>query len=246
MQKRQKFAFTLIELLVVIAIIAILAAILFPVFAKARAKAQQISCLSNLKQISTAMQMYSQDYDEWMPAVNFAGYPQGLWGSPIWNQYGWGYMWIPLQPYIKNTQIYTCPSANPQLIGAPGDQYGQINLSYGYNEYIYNIQHGWSSLAALGGSQYGVASIAVVADSRFAGIFNDWDGGSTGSGTPYQLTFLARVALADGNTPRHEGSNIGFADGHAKFIPESGIICPQPNGAAGEYPIVNPAAASQL
>lgn len=246
MQTQKRLAFTLIELLVVIAIIAILAAILFPVFARAREKALQISCLSNLKQISTAMQMYAQDYDEWMPAVNFANYPNGLWRSPIWNQYGWGYMWIPLQPYIKNIQIYACPAARLQILGRNGYQFGPINLSYGYNEYIYNLQHGWSSLASLGGSQYGVASIAVVADSRFVGIFNDWDGGSTGGGTGYPLNYLARITLADGNKPRHDGANVGFADGHAKFIPFNGIQCPRAGGSAGEYPIVNPAAASQL
>ncbi|MDX1931792.1 MAG: DUF1559 domain-containing protein [Capsulimonadales bacterium] len=99
---RKQGGFTLIELLVVIAIIAILAAILFPVFAQAREKARQASCLSNTKQLGLAMLMYAQDYDE-----IFAGsysFPNG------WNvcpQFIWADM---IQPYVKNIQLMSCPS----------------------------------------------------------------------------------------------------------------------------------------
>src|SRR5688500_18904923 len=113
----RKRGFTLIELLVVIAIIAILAAILFPVFAKAREAARKTSCLNNLKQIGTGMMMYAQDYDENMPAAAFGNYPNGLWGSPLWNDYGWTYIFPLLDPYTKNSQIYACPSAPVQLVG---------------------------------------------------------------------------------------------------------------------------------
>ena len=99
-------AFTLIELLVVIAIIAILAAILFPVFAQAREKARGISCLSNLKQGSLAYQMYTQDYDETTPLQN----------SPVTardaNNYfvvSGGYWYMLLQPYVKNWQTDDLP-----------------------------------------------------------------------------------------------------------------------------------------
>lgn len=99
--KRQRWGFTLIELLVVIAIIAILAAILFPVFAQAREKARQTACLSNTKQMGTATMMYVQDYDETYPSGMYAA-NQSLRQPEVWfNQ---------LQPYIKNTNVYQCPS----------------------------------------------------------------------------------------------------------------------------------------
>ena len=93
--------FTLIELLVVIAIIAILAAILFPVFAKAREKARGASCSANAKQVALGWMMYMQDYDGWYPTArqNMAGPPLGY--------ATWRYI---IEPYIKNTQMFTCPS----------------------------------------------------------------------------------------------------------------------------------------
>ena len=105
---RRNVAFTLIELLVVIAIIAILAAILFPVFAQAREKARGISCVSNGKQVGLALRMYSQDYDE--QNVGSYHYPNG-WSNGPW------FIWADsLQPYIKNTQLFACPSAPTRVL----------------------------------------------------------------------------------------------------------------------------------
>src|SRR5947208_1296323 len=102
--------FTLIELLVVIAIIAILAAILFPVFAKARGAARKSSCLSNMKQVSLAAMQYVQDYDERMPISGYRGTGAALGNSwdnrPIRDYYTW--RWA-IQPYAKNVQIFSCP-----------------------------------------------------------------------------------------------------------------------------------------
>ena len=97
MKRPQRSAFTLIELLVVIAIIAILAAILFPVFAQAREKARSATCLSNMKQLGNAVIMYVQDYD--------GAYPLAWHDDPA--LYGFDVM---LYPYVKNLQVYECPS----------------------------------------------------------------------------------------------------------------------------------------
>lgn len=139
-QNTYKKGFTLIELLVVIAIIAILAAILFPVFAQAREKARQTSCLSNLKQMGLGFMMYAQDYDETMPAAFILASPTGVVGIN-----GGGRAEIPYEhqilPYIKNDQIFSCPSdAQPRpprgisefYDGAYATRRPLVKRSYGY------------------------------------------------------------------------------------------------------------------
>src|SRR3712207_5618453 len=108
----RRSAFTLIELLVVIAIIAILAAILFPVFAQAREKARQASCLSNLKQITTGFVMYAQDYDETFPQWKWdQSYHSGTVNkndaTSLWHN--------AIYPYVKNAQVFACPSDKRRL-----------------------------------------------------------------------------------------------------------------------------------
>jgi prepilin-type N-terminal cleavage/methylation domain-containing protein/prepilin-type processing-associated H-X9-DG protein len=117
--KYVKRGFTLIELLVVIAIIAILASILFPVFARARENARRSSCLSNTKQIGLAIMQYSQDYDEKMPLVET---------SELAETVGWWMVMV--QPYAKSKQIAFCPSDSSVSASEP---LTYINVSYGYN-----------------------------------------------------------------------------------------------------------------
>lgn len=153
MNRIGKKGFTLIELLVVIAIIAILAAILFPVFAQARDKARQASCISNNKQYGLGLIMYVQDYDETNAIGAAQGQPSGTW---YWNyNLAVPYDWRPsvpptdgrynaarvhwgnsIQPYVKNYGILACPSGTKQIISA-ADTAAPLkafaNISYSYN-----------------------------------------------------------------------------------------------------------------
>lgn len=136
-------AFTLIELLVVIAIIAVLAAILFPVFAQAREKGRQASCTSNIRQLGTANLMYAQDYDECYPWV-------GRWGKAWPLSFGGFthradfYMPEALNPYVKNQDVFYCPSIDREdrgwlfskktgIVVTPKDN----GTSYFYNYWVY-------------------------------------------------------------------------------------------------------------
>ncbi|HVK04813.1 MAG TPA: prepilin-type N-terminal cleavage/methylation domain-containing protein [Armatimonadaceae bacterium] len=155
--RRAPSGFTLIELLVVIAIIAILAAILFPVFAQAREKARSTSCLSNLKQIGTAVTQYVQDYDETYPLAysrsvglgwqtNYLTYVPAGWAFGV-NAGYWRDLSVwsnSTQPYLKNYGVLTCPSAEevelagtpPVLVGGPGQP---VNVTYTLNAEMSSI-----------------------------------------------------------------------------------------------------------
>lgn len=191
---KRRSGFTLIELLVVIAIIAILAAILFPVFAKAREAARSSSCLSNLKQLGTAAQMYVQDYDgRFMPS----GQNPGI--TPRDR----------LHPYIKNLNVWVCPSeTNTAVRGMSDPRY----VSYMFNGQFQAVQD----------SEVLQPADMVMAHDADPGELgwtegNTWDSGATtdwphirdnGWGTQsYLLPWFVR----------HNGSfNVAYYDGHAK------------------------------
>ena len=142
---RNQRGFTLIELLVVIAIIAILAAILFPVFAQARAKARQTSCLSNTKQMALAVTMYLQDYEgQFFPyRESSSGITDGATNAPgCTSQCYPNYHFWPqiVNPYIKNYQVFGCPSARINKVNTLNPTTGIYGgtASYGMNSFLNN------------------------------------------------------------------------------------------------------------
>jgi prepilin-type N-terminal cleavage/methylation domain-containing protein/prepilin-type processing-associated H-X9-DG protein len=173
----KRAAFTLIELLVVIAIIAILAAILFPVFAQARSKARQVSCLSNLRQIGTAVATYRDDYEGITPIIRECS-PAPGWTPCQAGKVTLGWMDF-LLPYTKSYSIFKCPSDTteivpvptgvlPLLAAQPGQGYvfgdpsakpgGQNRCSYGYNM---NLANNGTSISDDAQVQYPATTIAV-------------------------------------------------------------------------------------
>ncbi len=183
--------FTLIELLVVIAIIAILAAILFPVFARAREKARQTSCLSNLKELGLGCLMYAQDYDERLP-----WHCRYIPGAADSSSNGWQGQ---IMPYIKNDQIFVCPS------------YNGTGLCGGYG---YNLSRDASG-AQVGCDYMRLAQCKYPAETI---ILGDSDG------TKW-IGHWSWPTVDQINRPgRHNaGDNFCMVDGHAKWYKTSYI-----------------------
>ncbi len=221
--KPQRKGFTLIELLVVIAIIAILAAILFPVFARARENARKTNCLSNLKQIGLGCMQYVQDYDE--------KYPPGLIGSgttaqgPVSQNTNFTTYWLTadiINAYVKNVKLFYCPSSPGTVMYAN---------HYGFNQNL------CQNFAAAGAVSIAMAQLTVPAEIIMcldAGPYMGNEGSLNspqGSFWYYPGTCCGRAPQGVGSTAltgfsqtdyvngRHfDGLNIAFADGHAKWV----------------------------
>jgi prepilin-type N-terminal cleavage/methylation domain-containing protein/prepilin-type processing-associated H-X9-DG protein len=205
--------FTLIELLVVIAIIAILAAILFPVFGRARENARKSSCQSNLKQIALGFMQYTQDYDELLIPITVGG------ATPNNSTEGTPFIWpVLLQPYLKSTQIYTCPS---NTTAAP-------SLCYTYNFEIARMpgSSNTRTLAALSlpaqtplfidavGYNYAPTALAFWTISTGG---NDTDGVRAPNSSGAGWVQGSGVAKVDANI-HMQGANYAFCDGHVKWL----------------------------
>jgi prepilin-type N-terminal cleavage/methylation domain-containing protein/prepilin-type processing-associated H-X9-DG protein len=206
--------FTLIELLVVIAIIAILAAILFPVFARAREKARSAACQSNLKQIALAVLMYVQDYDERFPKIWHHNCP----GSPAPNPANWKDVCV---PYIKNAQLWACPSTDlgPRagcssrgagvLVDGYGGNIGRENLDVdGACDGDVGLRgpfaSPWLRATAIADCMDVAGTILVFESSCTMNCGYNW-----GQGV-YMLW------------PHNEGMNVAFVDGHVKWQRQTG------------------------
>ena len=239
----KRSGFTLIELLVVIAIIAILAAILFPVFARAREKARQAACLSNVKQLALATMMYAQDYDEtfpcwarWYPARNQAGdgfRNPALQTSPQSPP-------LAVYPYVKNLQVYVCPSGNP----APRGGYGTYDAGWMFPGPV-SLGYAWSVVVCHAGGATSPprpvrlaelkhpASTVLLGDAAhmwggkgtFCWANSCCDGGGSWSYIDAPLDGLFHGAPSGDEWSRHNGGeNLAFCDGHAKWSRSSASL----------------------
>jgi prepilin-type N-terminal cleavage/methylation domain-containing protein/prepilin-type processing-associated H-X9-DG protein len=222
-----RHGFTLIELLVVIAIIALLAAILFPVFARARENARRSSCMSNLKQMGLAMMQYVQDYDECYPNAI-----RGTTDTPPngYQWYGNNWYWpMVLHPYYKTAQVFVCPSSS--RVDTASGQPAPFRGNYGANARVLRGA-GWLPIRSVVVSA--PASVYALMDAGYltlspgsvtapSGQWNYLPGtGDLGvAATGTINSFLER----DYQSGRHFGGvNVAFADGHVKWLSSQTVL----------------------
>lgn len=233
----RRSGFTLIELLVVIAIIAVLAAILFPVFAQARSKARQTQCLSNARQLGLAVQLYTQDFDNTLPLFSY-GDSQTYWvggrtgfSGPLDKRRGL------LFPYTKSGELQRCPEyAGPANLGGTG--YGYSSILAGEN---------WVNTGGTWVMQPQPAAESELTQPAECLLFAD-SGNRTESAasTPLEMTFRGSVSETITIEPprswcypgygctasldfRHQGqADIVFCDGHVKAVPRGAFVQPLP------------------
>ncbi len=270
-QPRQR-GFTLIELLVVIAIIAILAAILFPVFAKAREKARQTACLSNMKQMALGSLQYTQDYDE--------KYIAGV------NRYGKGPGWAgEMYPYVKSTGVFRCPddatalpgttvsyALNSQFSpfvpsgnGAQPISIAQLNASANTVQFFEIVNSGYYDVTIPDGATSSQGMSSDVTGANYGGSPSGFGTGGTedlsgfntsfgsandGKHVQYATGYLRNSennANNDFTAPlgRHsDGANYVMADGHAKWFRGSNVSAGQTNTVLGDCGTATPSGAN--
>jgi prepilin-type N-terminal cleavage/methylation domain-containing protein/prepilin-type processing-associated H-X9-DG protein len=234
---RKTAGFTLIELLVVIAIIAILAAILFPVFAQAREKARSASCLSNTKQFALSTLMYVQDYDETFPQSAYSldsrtivggiGVLVPGSGDRVFTAYD------AIMPYMKNVQILVCPSNNPGIDFATALQRLGLRTSgnFRFSSYAMNFALFQDPALPPGlGPNDPVVPLAAVTEPVNTTMFYDSRYVLPGQPNvdPSCPPLGAQEVFGWNNfpgDPRHsDGLNANFVDGHSKYYPRRGTI----------------------
>ena len=229
-----KSAFTLIELLVVIAIIAVLAAILFPVFSQARAKARQTTCVSNARQVGLSVLMYAQDYDEGMPI--FHAYntqpPAGVSGHLGVEEY--------LMPYVKSRGVFKCPddSGGPvpkeypsnieyggcsDIAAKSGSYWDCYGSSYRFTRCTFSTIAGYSVQNNVVESRHRPVSLPEFVEPANTRIMRDemlpwFSGANDPNGAKYEYY---PAYYQDWHT---QGGTLIFADGHAKFFVGSGAF----------------------
>ena len=236
-------AFTLIELLVVIAIISILAAILFPVFARARENARRASCMSNLKQISLGFMMYTQDYDEHFPpplwekpgvsgsltASDFVApgsvdksKPAGNFKVSPGSGSGKLYTWMDfIFPYVKSVQLFTCPSFSVRIASAQNE-----SPSYGYNAFVSGLKKGGPSYPSR-------PPLALAAIDRPAEIILALDYPVIYSVDAIPGNYCSSSSFLSSTSsynpimwPHLSGGTVAFTDGHVKwYMRGSSSVC---------------------
>jgi len=217
-------AFTLIELLVVIAIIAILAAILFPVFAKARDKARQTSCLSNMKQLGLGVMQYVQDYDQSYPYVRQLSAPVSVWGADIY-------------PYVKSMQVFVCPSNTTDdglSMGSGLNGTLRIPASYAMNDRMGNTSSGSVPAPLTDGGLDKPSQKILIAETKAMN-------GTDGKLYPHSIYAYWDWAIPYPNAPYNNGksqwenwaffghsgmANFIFIDGHVKAMKPTATVTP--------------------
>jgi prepilin-type N-terminal cleavage/methylation domain-containing protein/prepilin-type processing-associated H-X9-DG protein len=201
-RERKPRGFTLIELLVVIAIIAILAAILFPVFARARENARRASCQSNLKQIGLGVAQYTQDYDESYP-IPYSQVTSSPAAWATWRQI--------IQPYVKSTQLFRCPSNTRDASDGAAGTYPAVPVNYSMNVRFIPDETRKVALSAVDSPSTRIlVAEHLWDDSRM--MFPDWNTGNN---------------LVDNVFSRHLGTaNYLFADGHVKALRPTATMSP--------------------